>query len=483
MGAASEGAAVRLKYQGPEWVGGTKMTSHRKGGRLLLQASTMALAWATCMAAAPVRAQTADPEASNLDEVVVTGVRAAIERSLILKRQSDVILDAVSAEDVGKFPDANVAEALQRVPGVSIDRQGGEGRFVSINGLGPAFASVLVNGRAVANDNPDRSFSFDTIASELVSTANVFKSSNASLPEGGVGGTIDVITARPFDYAGYKFSGNIGALYEENSGDTTPQASFIISNRFLNGDLGLLASFTRQERRSKTYSVENSATIENLFFDADAYAYVADDLDDAWRMQDLTRSVTEEHRTRTGGSVAVQYAVNDAWLLTADYIYSKFDVVTNANSVSNWFWAVQDNSRNVRDANGVYTTFDHALDRDLTGYAFIKQEHYRPTETHMLGFNAEWSPSDNLSGRFDIAWSSAINDNRGRDRDFTLEALNLPGFLVITPDGGGVPYFEGAAAFVPSDSNANQLRARINSNSGAYVESEIGRADPTSIMM
>lgn len=469
----NEGAGLVQRSIDPERVRGRiKMASRRISGRLLVQGSTIALAWAACLAGAPAMAQTSQDEVTNVDEIVVTGVRAAIDRSLSLKRASDVILDAVSAEDVGKFPDANVAEALQRVPGVSIDRQGGEGRFVSINGLGPEFASVLVNGRAVANDNPDRSFSFDTIASELVRTANVYKSSNASLPEGGVGGTIDIITARPFDYAGFKFSGNIGALYEENSGETTPQASFILSNRFLNGDLGVLASFTRQERKSRTYAVQNSATIANLFFDPDAYAYVADDLDEAWRMQDLTRSVTEEHRTRTGGSLAVQYQPNDALLLTADYVYSKFNVETDTNSVSNWFWAVQDNARNVVDANGVYTTFDHAVDRDLTGYAFIKQQHFRPVETHMLGFNAKWTPVDNFSGTFDLAWSSAINDNRGRDRDYTLEALNQPGFLVITPGGGGVPYFEGASVFIPSNSNVNQLRARINSNSGSYVESE-----------
>ncbi|MEI9902891.1 MAG: TonB-dependent receptor plug domain-containing protein [Asticcacaulis sp.] len=191
---------------------------------------------------------TAAKAADDSVVVVITGVRGSLARSMKIKRNADSIVDGVSAEDMGKFPDANVAESLQRIPGVAIDRQGGEGRFVSINGLGPEFASVLVNGRTVANDNPDRSFSFDTIASELVSGVNVYKSANASIPEGGIGGTIDVITARPFDYPGFKFAGNVSGLYEENSGKTTPQASFIVSDRFL-------AAISAYWRRSRARSV------------------------------------------------------------------------------------------------------------------------------------------------------------------------------------------------------------------------------------
>jgi len=167
------------------------------------------------------------------EDIVVTGVRASLARSLEAKRRADSIVDVVTAEDIGKFPDQNVAETLQRVPGVSIDREGGEGRFASVNGLGPDFVSVLVNGRQMANDNPDRSFSFDTIASELVSTVKVYKSANAIIPEGGIGGTIDVITAKPFDFDGFVFNGKVGAIYQDNSDKFAPQASFLISDRFL----------------------------------------------------------------------------------------------------------------------------------------------------------------------------------------------------------------------------------------------------------
>lgn len=437
---------------------------------LACQVSLLALAAFAGLGGASVYAQDAAPPAAEEGTVVVvTGVRASISRSMKAKRKADSIVDTVSAEDMGKFPDANVAEALQRIPGVSIDRQGGEGRFVSINGLGPEFASVLVNGRPVANDNPDRSFSFDTIASELVSGVNVYKSANARVPEGGIGGTIDVITARPFDYKGFKFAGNVSALYEENSGATTPQASFVISNRFMDGQFGVLASLTRQERHSRTYSVTNSAIIHNVFFDPSAYAYVSDDLDEAWRMQDLSRLVTDETRVRTGGTLALQYRPSDSWLFTADYLYSNFDVKTEVDSTMNWFWNVQDNDSNVVDEHGTYTTFDHGVGMPVAGYAYIRQEQYRPTETHLLGFNAKWTPSDKLSGAFDLSWSTAINDNKGLDRDYTLEVLNQPGFLVHSD--GGVPWIDDAGTFRPSESNEQLLRARINSNSGSYVKS------------
>jgi len=438
--------------------------------RLKSHGSAVVLAAAALLGAGSAMAQDAAPATDDSTVVVVTGVRASINRSLKLKRSADSIVDGVSAEDMGKFPDANVAEALQRIPGVAIDRQGGEGRFVSINGLGPEFASVLVNGRAVANDNPDRSFSFDTIAAELVSGVKVYKSANASIPEGGIGGTIDVITARPFDYRGFKFAGNVSALYEENSGATTPQASFIISNRFMDDKLGVLASFTRQERHSRTYGVQNSAIIHNLFFDQSAYAYVSDDLDEAWRMQDLSRNVVDEERTRTGGTLSVQYRPNDTWLFTADYLYSKFDVDTYTNQMMNWFWAVQDTDRNVIDSNGVYTTFDHGVGMPVAGYAYTRLEQYRPTTTQQFGFNTKWTPTDTFSGALDLSWSEAINDNRGLDKDYTLEALNQPGFLVHSD--GGVPWIEDNGAFQPTEANEVKLRARQTQNSGTYVHSE-----------
>jgi len=417
----------------------------------------------------PDQAEPQTTEPATSEDIVVTGTRASLAKSLEAKRRADSIVDVVTAEDIGKFPDQNVAEALQRIPGVAIDRSGGEGRFASVNGLGPSFVSVLVNGRQMANDNPDRSFSFDTFASELVRTTKVYKSANAIIPEGGIGGTIDIITAKPFDFKGFLFSGKVGGLYEENSKKASPQASFMITNRFLDGRLGVLGSFNYFERKARTYRTQTSAIIPNVFFDFNSYAYVGEDGEDAFRMQDLERSIDDEKRTRLGGTVAIQFEASDNLEFTADYLYSKLDVDSINNSALNYFWAAQDTPNNVRDEDGVYTVFDHGVNRRFSGYAYTRAERYRPVDTHALGLNAKWRLNDRLKGNIDLSGSTAVTDNRGLDRDYTVEALDQGGFLVITE--GGVPYLQGPNLFVPEDNNVGLLRARLTSDSGTYSKS------------
>ncbi len=179
----------------------------------MFRKSTLSVAVLTAMASMAnlqAQAQTTEPaEANLLEEVIVTGIAGSLSRSVDKKRNSELVSDSISAEDFGKFPDNNVADSLQRVPGVAIDRAGGEGRFVSIRGLGPDFSAVLINGRTPASENEERAFSFDTIASELVRTVDVFKTSNAGLKEGGLGGTINIVTARPFDFDGFHFAGSL----------------------------------------------------------------------------------------------------------------------------------------------------------------------------------------------------------------------------------------------------------------------------------
>jgi outer membrane receptor for ferrienterochelin and colicin len=140
------------------------MSTHSK---LLGSVSLLATALATL--------QGATAQDQTMETVTVTGIRAAIVQGLELKRESNVIVESIAAEDIGKMPDSNLAEALQRVPGVSIDRDGGEGRYVTIRGLGPDFNTLLLNGRRVATTEYTRSFAFDTISSDMVGGMNVYK--------------------------------------------------------------------------------------------------------------------------------------------------------------------------------------------------------------------------------------------------------------------------------------------------------------------
>ena len=144
-----------------------------------------------------------------IEEVVVTGIRGSLRQSIDMKRDADNVMDALVAEDIGKFPDQNLAESLQRISGVAIDRMRGEGALVSIRGLGPQFTRVLVNGRGAlsggtqafaggtGDHSQQRTFRFESMQAELVQAVEVYKSAQANLMEGGMGGTLNIRTRPP----------------------------------------------------------------------------------------------------------------------------------------------------------------------------------------------------------------------------------------------------------------------------------------------
>jgi TonB-dependent receptor len=199
-------------------------------------------------------ATAAEAQAQVIDEIVVTGYRASLKTAMDTKRDSNGVVDAISSEDIGKFPDTNLAESLQRITGVSIDRSGGEGRQVTVRGLGPQFNTVLLNGRQMPNANASRGFNFDTVAAEMVSGVQVYKTSTAAVQSGGIGATINVQTAKPLD-VGTKLVGSIKGMNETNVDDITPAVSGLFSTTF-NDNFGVLAAVSFQKRQYQTDSVE-----------------------------------------------------------------------------------------------------------------------------------------------------------------------------------------------------------------------------------
>ncbi len=156
------------------------------------------------------------------DEIVVTGIRASLAASADIKREAQGVVDAISAEDIGKFPDTNLAESLQRITGVSIDRQNGEGSLVTVRGFGPEFNLVTVNGRqiptALIGDGgsapSSRSFDFANLASEGIAAVEVYKSGRATIESGGIGSTINIRTPRPLDNPGLRGSLAVKGVYD-----------------------------------------------------------------------------------------------------------------------------------------------------------------------------------------------------------------------------------------------------------------------------
>ncbi len=195
---------------------------------------------ATSIALAAASGAWAQDSAKTLDTVVVTGVRAALASALNAKRNDNGIVDVIKAEDMGKFPDTNLAESLQRIPGVVIDRDAGEGRSITVRGLGQDFTRVRINGiEALATTggtdssggaNRGRGFDFNVFASELFNAITVRKSSSADVEEGSLGATVDLQTSRPFDFKGFNAMVSAKAAYNNLSKTTTPRAAFLLSN-------------------------------------------------------------------------------------------------------------------------------------------------------------------------------------------------------------------------------------------------------------
>jgi len=211
------------------------------------------------IASAAQAQQTAKSEPAALDQVVVTGLRASLESALRTKRDDSGIVDVIKAEDMGKFPDTNLAESLQRVPGVVIDRDAGEGRSITVRGLGQDFTRVRINGvEALATTggtdssggaNRSRGFDFNVFAADLFSSLTVRKSSSADVDEGSLGATVDLQTARPFDLKGFTAAVSLKGVYNDLSGKTNPKTSFLLSNTFADNKVGVLLSGASSKRQ------------------------------------------------------------------------------------------------------------------------------------------------------------------------------------------------------------------------------------------
>ena len=222
----------------------------------------------------PVYAQ--EQASEELEEVVVTGLRGSLKASMETKRDATGVVDSINAEDIGKFPDTNLAESLQRITGVSIDRRNGEGALVTARGFGPAFNLVTLNGRqmpgADAYGNGDsvtggqgagsRSFNFANLSSEAISAVEVYKTGRADLPTGGIGATVNVKTARPLDSDGMVFNVGVKAARDQSQpfdNDITPEASGIFSfaNDSKSFGVGMNVSYSKRNSGSVQATVNN----------------------------------------------------------------------------------------------------------------------------------------------------------------------------------------------------------------------------------
>ena len=440
--------------------------------------------------AAPVQAPNAPEE--GLQEVVVTGLRHSLISAETIKRDSLGIVDAIAPQDIGKLPDANLAESLQRIPGVSIDRTDGEGAFVTVRGFGPEFNTVLINGRQLATPTDPsqasgRAFSFDTLASELVSGVEVYKSSTATLQSGGVGSTINIKTARPFDYAGFKFAGSTDANYEENSNKAAPDASFLLSDRFDDGRFGVLVSGSYQLRKDRINQAVTDGWIVNggtptsqINGGAGVAITPSNPQGNLFVPQDFDTRVLFENRQRIGGTLVLQYQATDDITITADSLFSRFSDTTDARSYGAWF-TPSNLSNVVTDGNGTAIDMTQSVGQAID---FHDEKFDKQTYTGDAGLNLDWKLSDRISLNLDGSYSRAREfPNGGAESELALLGINNQ-TISYHSDGAILPYTVG---FVDPTSGTNagvvggaqQLYEHVMLYRGYGVDDRIGqfRAD------
>ena len=212
-------------------------------------------------APAPTSAEDIATAGDTLEEVVVSGYRMSLQNALEIKRMSDVMVDAINAEDIAKFPDSNLAESLQRLPGIAIDRDNGEGRQITVRGLGSDFTRVRLNGLetlstgAAADSggvpNRSRGFDFNIFASDLFSKLEVRKTASANTDEGSLGATVDLVTARPLDYKKPRVAFSAEDAYYENGGYHNPRVAGLMADQWFDNTLGGSLSFAYSDRKSE----------------------------------------------------------------------------------------------------------------------------------------------------------------------------------------------------------------------------------------
>ena len=313
----------------------------------------------------PAYAQNAPP--AGLEEVIVTGMRVSLRQSMEIKRDSTGVVDAINAEDIGRFPNTNVAESLQRIPGVAIDRQNGEGAQVTVRGFGPEYNLVTLNGRTVPTaevnvwgnrDNfagaQGRSFDFSNIASEGVSSLEVFKTGQAILPSGGIGATINVNTLRPFDappgtQAVFGAKAIIDTSVEEGD-EVTPELSGLFN--WTNDDrtlgFGVFGAYAQRDS-SAAIGQTNDWVVRRAgdFFADTSIVRAGGDPNNYQNApaagelfaipQDSRYDASDLSRERINGQVVVQFRPTDSMTLTADYSYFANENEELRYEQTNWF--------------------------------------------------------------------------------------------------------------------------------------------------
>lgn len=391
---------------------------------------------------------------ANLAGVSVFGQLASLQRAQAIKRDAIGIVDSVSAEEAGKFPDQNVADALQRVPGVSVNRSGGESSQITVRGFGPNFVNVLLNGREMATAAPDRAFNFDLIPAAIISTAEVHKTASANQEEGGIGGTVNIITARPFDFKGFHAAATVGGVYDSLGGGpthskATPKFSGFIGDTNSADTFGWLVSYTYYKRDHIEQSVNTSGWIPNLNYSNLDPSYTNISLP-----QTLQGQVLNETRTRQSFSGAIDWIPFDKLTVKLDTFFSNYKVDSKYNAFG-LFSNTSDIQSITADPNGTALQYTRG-NTGILSNDYIMQSNPRNAYNAQTGLNLAYQFDSSTVLSLDSSVSKAWNKQSANGYFVVLGTRNVGVNPIWNNNGSNaLPSYSN----IISPTNSSDLRA------------------------
>ena len=457
------------------------------------------------LCAPAANAQTTSDEQA---EIVVTGIRASQKAAIDVKREAINTVDAIASEDLGKMPDQNVAESLQRVPGITIDRNRGVGNGVTVRGLGPQFNTVTVNGRVIATVGAGREFDFSILPSELISGAEVYKSPQANINGASIGATINVKTLRPLDQeAGFRGGASVHGYMAELGDNTTPAAAGYFTWKNDAGRLGVAAVLSYDKKEERTDNFFPGASSSPRSFDDGYYGAVGNDAGGnlcvgsvtggvcSPRIADnvtLFRGVDMYHnfanqveiseRERIGGNLTVQYDATDNLRLTFDALVSQEDHhFHNSSVVTDFSGGTLTNQVVVGGADTTETVAGHARTVHVGGRAMaetfqggtvdeIVEDRPQTSLVSIYGFRADWKNGP-LAASFDASMSKA--EYRDPDGNFTTVRLKGMNFTYDRANGTPVTDFSTSGPFSPAATDVSHRNAHYVSTEGLNYDDTI----------
>ncbi|HVY81554.1 MAG TPA: TonB-dependent receptor [Steroidobacteraceae bacterium] len=373
---------------------------------------------------APATAQSTgdDSDGSELKEVIVTGIRGSLQRNLDMKRDAVGVVDVISSEDIGKFPDSNVAASLQRVPGVSIQRNGqrGEPTGITVRGFGGDFNETLYDGRRISTAAGGRAVDFSTVGADFVGALHVMKTPDITLSSSSIGATINVEYPKPLDNPGLRMVASAAATRQDEANDTKPTVGMLFSDTFADDTLGILVDGIYTDHSTTSNRVFVSGWEGGMFAPCQLTpTCTAAELGPnaskplvGWWQQQYGAEQSAVSDKRIDGRIAFQWRPSDQLLLTVDDNYSRQAIQTDTYGFALWF-GINDLRSVSLDDNGTVVDFRQAatpMDLNATIADQVRK-------TNQTGVNLKYDLSDRLSLDIDASYAKSWQNPNGEQSD------------------------------------------------------------------